>query len=142
MTAFKPPEGFERFTTESPFIQMIGPFFVNDAEGRSRVGTHVRTHHLNKVGMVHGGFLLAMADLTLTRGSFDPGSAPPRATLSLTAEISRPVRPGVWLEAELDIIRIGRTVSFVRCDMTSDGKRVASASGVFRNVPPPKHTNT
>ncbi len=135
MTITTVPDGFRLIETDSPFINHVGPFFEAKRDGRNLVGAWVQDHHLNLRSYAHGGFLLTLADLALTRGSFDEGEFPPRATLSLTAEMARPVKAGLWVEAELDVIRVGKTVSFVACDISSEGKRIAHASGVFRNVP-------
>ena len=137
MDDLAPPESFELFASESPFIHLVGPFFVSGLGGRRRVGTRVMEHHLNKGNVAHGGFLLTLADVALSLGSFEPGDVPPKVTLSLNTEFAGPVRVGDWIEAEVDVIRIGRSLSFLRCDMTCDGERFASASGTFRNLSPP-----
>ena len=130
-----PPDGFVAITQTSEFVAQSGPFYERREGRKRRIGAWVLPKHTNLRGFAHGGMMLTMADLALTRGSFDAGDYPPRATLSLTAEFARPVPKGSWIEADVEIIRVGKTVSFARCDITCNGKRVAQASGVFRNVP-------
>ena len=64
------PAGFELLTA-SPFTERIGPLYMARPESAPVLGLEVDAHHLNRAGRVHGGLLATLADIAVSRASWD-----------------------------------------------------------------------
>jgi uncharacterized protein (TIGR00369 family) len=87
---------------------------------RMRVGKK----HLQVHGAVHGGVLAALAD---TAGGLATYMAVPRGTRVATIEMKinyLEAVEGGSVTAEAIVVRIGRHISVVDCDITDDGHRL------------------
>ena len=94
-------------------------------------------HHLNPLGLVHGGLYASMLDVVLAMsGSYRPAPEGlyPGLTLSLTTQYVAPLQ----LEDGFALAKArrtggGKSVFFAEGEVLSpDGRVVASASGVFK----------
>lgn len=125
------PPGFVMWKRTSPFIEAaIGRLWV-DWE-RMVFGVALEDRHTNTRGLVHGGLLTTVADLALghTAGhSVEP--QPSLSTLSLSVDFVAAARPGEWLEASAEVLKVGGTAAFARCLVSSNHRTILRASGVF-----------
>jgi acyl-coenzyme A thioesterase 13 len=105
-------------------------------EGEQRVfALRVEQRHANLGGNAHGGLLAALVDFALGRAiGAETGSAGAPATVSLTTDFLRLVRPGDRLEAHTEVERIGRTLAFADCSLTVEGREVVRGRAVFAVV--------
>jgi acyl-coenzyme A thioesterase 13 len=108
-----PPEGFELLSRTSPLIELLGPFYSRGAGAGLILGLRVAEKHTNTRGIARGGVLLTLADVALgyaAEGSVDP---PARLiTASISADFAGSARLGDWVEARLDIQRVGKRIAF------------------------------
>jgi uncharacterized protein (TIGR00369 family) len=132
-----PPAGFERLILPGPYPSAAAEFYVKRVRDRRVVGAWGEPRHCNSENSIHGGFLLTLADISLTIGSFEPDDAPPRITLSLTADFLRPARQGEWIAAHARLTKKSANIVFADAYVYSDKRLVLRASGVFRPVAPP-----
>ena len=125
---FLPAPGWDR----PIFNQMIGPFWVKP-EGEGIVyGLRAELHHCNPTEVLHGGMLMAFADVVLTGGSnYVAKLSRFLLTVSLTADFMAPAPIGSWLEARPEVLKVTRTLVFSQCLITADGKPVLRASGTL-----------
>jgi uncharacterized protein (TIGR00369 family) len=113
----------------APIGKLLGLILITSEPGRARIEFEATEHHANPMGTLHGGVLCDIADAamgaayssTLTEGeSF--------TTLELKINFLRPV----WkakLRAEARIVRAGKVVGLVECDVIDEQQRlVARAS--------------
>lgn len=125
------PEGFVAWNRTSPFLDgAVGTLYVD--WGRMVFGVAAEDRHTNTRGYVHGGLLTTLADIALghTAGhSVDP--RPTMWTLSLSVDFVATARPGDWLEASADVVKVGGTAAFARCLVSVGDRTVLRASGVF-----------
>lgn len=130
-----PPDGFSPLVFKSPFTQTVRADFLEARRNGRRVfGVRIEDQHCNSAGYVHGGFLLAVADFTLSHGTYEDGDLPPRITLHLNADFMRPAAAGDWLEIEVDVKKSSASLAFADCLMRVSGRLVMRAAGVFRPV--------
>jgi len=127
-----PPPGFEPYAEPSGFLERIGPLLQRRTGDAVVFGVRIVEHHCNRRGMVHGGLLVALADIALGKTG-EWLSQPPVSllTASLTVDFYGAARRGEWLEAQTDVTRVGRQVAFGNCYLRVSEKLVARASGVF-----------
>jgi uncharacterized protein (TIGR00369 family) len=135
--ASKPTEYFaedemrERVRTTNTTKQF--GFAVEKAErGRVTVRMPVDARHKQAHGVVHGGVLAALAD---TAGGLATYMACPRGTRVATVEMKinflEAVEAGTVF-AEAEVVRRGRHIAVVDCDMRDDrGRLVAKALMTF-----------
>jgi acyl-coenzyme A thioesterase 13 len=127
-----PPEGFELLSRTSPLIELLGPFYSRGAGAGLILGLRVAEKHTNTRGIAHGGVLLTLADVALgyaAEGSVDP---PARLiTASISADFAGSARLGDWVEARLDIQRVGKRIAFANTYLHVEDRRVVRVSAVF-----------
>ena len=125
------PENFEPLST-SPFSERIGPLYVSRRDSVPVIGVRIAPHHANRLGRAHGGLLMTVADVALSRAVRE--ELPPGATLA-TADLHVAFLEGLaqdeWLEAVPSVDRIGRAMIHGSCLLSSDGRSVARAMGTF-----------
>jgi uncharacterized protein (TIGR00369 family) len=129
----KPPRGFKSLGRLSPFNAMVGPLFARRRRGEElSIGLRIEKKHTNSRGICHGGVLATLADLALGyamhaslggRGSF--------VTAHLAIDYAGAARVGDWLEAEVEIQRIGSRLAFANCYLVAGERRIVRASAIF-----------
>jgi uncharacterized protein (TIGR00369 family) len=126
------PEGFEPVDPVSPFTETVGPIYADLSKELPVLGIRVASHHANRAGRAHGGLLTTLADIAMSRAVV--GTLPPGATMS-TADLHiaflEGAGDGQWLQATPSLDRVGRNLVHASCELTADGKRVATVLGCF-----------
>ena len=113
----------------APIGRLLGLKITNSGSGRAMVEFEADARHANPMGTLHGGVLCDLADAamgvaylsTLARGET-------LTTIELKINFLRPVWNGK-LRAEARIVRAGKVVGLVECDIFDERQRlVARAS--------------
>ena len=122
----------------APVAELIGFELAEVSEGRSVVTLETGPQHTNPMGTTHGGILCDIADTAMGiafYSTLSPGES--FTTVELKINYFRPV----WkaqLRAEGKVVRRGRTIGYVECDVTDEnGRAIAKASStclVLRGV--------
>jgi acyl-coenzyme A thioesterase 13 len=106
------PAGFEPLFRTSPFLDTLGPFFYRRIPPGFVIGLRVANKHVNARGSVHGGLFLTLADIALGYTAAATEDPPLRlTTVNIGADFAGQARLGDWLEAHVDIQKIGRRPS-------------------------------
>jgi len=112
-----------------PVARLIGFSLASVEPGRAVVELEADRRHANPMGTVHGGILCDIADAAMGiayASGLDEGES--FTTLELKINILKPVRTG-RLTATGRIVKAGRTVGLVECDVTDErGSLVAHAT--------------
>jgi uncharacterized protein (TIGR00369 family) len=113
----------------SPVARMIG-FRVSEVrDGRALATLEAGPQHANPMGTLHGGILCDIADAAMGM-AFASTLTPEESftTVELKINFFRPV----WkaqIKAEGKVVRRGKTIGYVECDLTDEeGRLVAKAS--------------
>src|ERR1700751_3008142 len=116
-------------TNDVPIARLLG-FEVKDiADSRATVVLTAGQQHANPMGTLHGGILCDIADAAMGM-AFASTLAPEESftTVELKINFFRPV----WearLKADGQVLRRGRNMGYVECDITDEGGRlIAKAS--------------
>lgn len=126
------PAGFEPLFRTSPFLDLLGPFFYRRSGKTFMVGLRVTEQHANARGTAHGGLLLTLADIALGYVSAFSASPPlSLTTANLSADFAGRAKIGDWLEAHVDIQRIGSRLVFANAYLLVGAERIARVSAVF-----------
>jgi acyl-coenzyme A thioesterase 13 len=133
------PEGFTALGRTSPSVELLGPFYSKGAGAGLVLGLRVAEKHTNARGFAHGGVLLTLADVAL--GYAAEGSVEPPArliTTSLSADFAGGARLGDWVEARVDVQRVGERMAFANAYLHAGDRRIVRASAVFIRTEPDK----
>lgn len=129
------PDGFEPWARSSPYLDLIGPFYVRDDGGNLVWGLRIEERHANRRGFAHGGILATLADVTLGHTAAMSQQPPAMAvTVNLTTDFAGSARIGDWVEARADVQKVGRRVVFANCYLSVGAERIVRASAVFSRV--------
>ena len=126
------PEGFEPLGRTSPLLELLGPFYSRGAGTSLVLGLRVAKKHTNARGFAHGGVLLTLADVALgyaAEGSVDPAAR--LITASISADFAGSAKLGDWVEARVDVQRVGGRMAFANTYLYIGERRVVRASAVF-----------
>jgi len=133
-----PPPGFEPLFRTSPFLKTVGPlFYRHDPERGLIIGLRIAEKHANARGVAHGGLLVTLADIALGyQTAF--GRDPPAGliTANLTADFAGAAKIGDWVEAHVDVQKLGSRLAFANAFLVVDGERIVRASAVFTRAGP------
>jgi uncharacterized protein (TIGR00369 family) len=128
-----PPAGFAPLFRTSPFLETVGPFFHRkDADGTFVVGLRILDKHANARGGAHGGVLMTLLDIALGYRAALTETPPANLfTASLTADFAGGAAVGDWVEAHVDVQRVGGRLAFANAFLVVNGTRVVRGSAVF-----------
>ncbi len=109
-----------------PIAQLIGFTLTEVEPGRAVVTLEAGERHANPMGTVHGGVLCDVADAAMGiayAATLDEGET--FTTLELKINFLKPVWSGK-LTATGRVVKGGRTVGLVECDITDDKERLVA----------------
>ena len=129
------PDGFTKSDHGSPFMDTLGPLYDYGEGENYRLGMIVEHRHTNRIDLVHGAVLAALADVHLLR--MIALTRKPRLTLVTThlgLDFLSSAAKGAWLEASGRIDRIGRSLCHSSGLIHANGKPIVRTMGVFQIV--------
>src|SRR3954452_11022230 len=129
-TEAQPAAGFEPLFRTSPFLDTVGPLFYRKApDGSFVVGLRVLPKHANARGGAHGGLLMTLLDIALGyRAALSETPPANLTTANLTADFAGGAKIGDWVEAHVDVQRVGGRLAFASAFLLVDGERIVRAS--------------
>ncbi len=127
----KIPLGAEEIS-RAGFNRHIGPLYRLPDPEAHRFALVVEGKHMNAAGGVHGGALMALADVAMSRTARLASNAASCSTVSLNCDFLAPGRLGETIEAEVCVRRIGRTMAFLSAEITASGRLLLVASGIWK----------
>ncbi|MBK4736361.1 PaaI family thioesterase [Noviherbaspirillum pedocola] len=126
------PDGFEPLQRGGPWFGQLGPVYARPAgETAIIIGLRLDERHLNVRGVAHGGMLMTLADSALGIAVHQAVALKGLATVSMSCDFLEPAGPGAWMEAHVELGRIGARMAFASCHLVVNGRRILRASGVF-----------
>ncbi|MBT3492382.1 MAG: PaaI family thioesterase [Rhodospirillaceae bacterium] len=130
------PEGYQPFTHSGPFGDCIGPFyFRRRPSGGFRYAFQTGALHANPNGVTHGGALYCFAD-HITGHAVVNQTERMCATIKFKVEYLASAPLDSLVEAEVDLLRITRTVVFLRLRLFTADRTLMTANGVYKLFAP------
>jgi acyl-coenzyme A thioesterase PaaI-like protein len=131
--AANPPPGFDPIRHGENFNSHAGPFFYRATKDSFVTGFRIMAHHLNPVGMIHGGMSVVFADMSLGLGLAIKCDVPIfTPTVNLTVDFLAGGKLGAWVESDVKVIRRTRSMLFGETLLTADGTPFLRCSGVMK----------
>jgi acyl-coenzyme A thioesterase 13 len=128
-----PPTGFEPLFRSSPFLETAGPFFYRkEPDGSFVVAVRILPKHANARGSAHGGLLLTLLDVALGyRAAFSQEPPAALTTATMSADFVGSAKVGDWVEAHVDVQKVGSRLAFANAFLVVNGERLVRANAVF-----------
>jgi len=134
-----PPPGWSKPAHPSAFREYAGPIYITHAAGGTLFGLRVQAHHGNRGGGLHGGVLATLADVAMGYSCSFTRQPPLRmVTVSLSVDYAGSADEGDWIEARVDVQKVGRRVAFANCFVWRGEERIARASGSYLVLEAPR----
>ena len=128
-----PPEAEN--VSRGGFNLFAGPVWRLPAEGETRrFALLVEQKHMNSSGSLHGGVLMTLADIAMSRTSRAASGAESCSTVSLTCDFIGPGKLGDVIEARVRVTRQTRTMIFLSADIICGERVLAVATGLWKIV--------
>jgi uncharacterized protein (TIGR00369 family) len=136
------PEGFKPLKRGGGYLTSLGPWYYRIDEAKGERGQmvlaiRVEDRHTNIRHIAHGGFLVTIVDTALgivVSSSREP--AQPIVTVSLTTNFVSSAELGDWVEAHVDIDRMGGRLAYASCRLLTGTRTIMTGSGVFALMKP------
>jgi uncharacterized protein (TIGR00369 family) len=121
------------FGAHIPFVHFCGIEPVSSEPGRTRLRVKLEDHHMNQLGIAHGGITMTLLDVALGTAARSGSEKSAVMTLDMQTQFIAPGRGA--LSAEGRIVKSGRSLVFVEADVHDEtGTLVAKASGIFKST--------
>lgn len=133
------PEGFVAVPMMSGFGRVVGPWYEKRADDRIVRAFRVEERHTNRLGIAHGGMLMAFADVLMGEAG-SRASGKPSVTMRMTVDFVGPAKLGDWVEGEGEVSRTTRNLVFVRARIWRGRHTLLTTSGVFNFIRPREET--
>ena len=124
--------GWEPFDGEG-FVDHVGPLYFRRAPNGLRSFAFVaQPKHANLIGVVHGGMLMTLADRALGVGAWDAAGGRPSVTIQFDMQFLSPVRMGEFASMVPKVMRMTRSLVFMRGTLMVGDRPTGSANGVWK----------
>jgi uncharacterized protein (TIGR00369 family) len=127
------PEGYALSPPDAGFLTLIGPLYVKRrADGRFLLAMRAGKEHQNRYGVMHGGMLATLADVAIGMNLARAGKGvETQLTLNLSIDFIDAAHTGDWIEAHVNLTKIGGRVCFGDCDLRVGERVVTRAHATF-----------
>ena len=131
-----PLAGYTIYDPIDPYENVAGPFFWKArADGGHHFVLMTEARHCNRHGIVHGGLMMTMIDLTMVV-SAKSHETEQLVTVSLNAEFIAAGQEGEIVEADGELVRRTRSLAFVRGRVFVGDRTLLTASAVLKPLKP------
>ncbi len=129
------PEGFTEHDRKSPLTDPWEPIYSRKHPDRLDLGLWLREAHCNARGFAHGGLISALADNSMGHSCIAAhGGGANMVTVNLNIDFIGVAKSGAWLEVNSEVVKTGKSLCFVQCRVTADGKLCARGNATFKVV--------
>jgi uncharacterized protein (TIGR00369 family) len=129
------PPGFAEIPPMSGFGRAMGPWYEKTENGKGILGFRAGERHINRLGIIHGGMMMAFADVVLSEAQRRV-TGRPSVTMRMAVDFVSPARLGDWIEGVGEVTRSTRNLVFVRARIWRGKHTLMTASGVFNFIRP------
>lgn len=126
------PDGFGEIALLDPFEVHVGPAWARGEKGARTYAFRVQAHHCNMRGVVHGGMLMTLADMTLGQAVWEATDNAPSVTLNMQTQFLKSAKERDLIEVVPQLTRRTRGFVFMRGDFTVDGEIVMTVHSVWK----------
>ena len=121
------------FGAHIPFVHFCGIEPMSTEPGRTRLRVKLEAHHMNQLGIAHGGITMTLLDVAVGTAARSGSNKSAVMTLDMQTQFISPGR-GTLL-AEGRVVKEGRSLVFVEADVHDEaGTLVAKATAILKST--------
>ena len=109
-----------------------GLLFKSVSKTEYEFKSKINENHLNAAGITHGGYLAALIDAGAGTSAHRSANNAPCVTISLDLKFIGSSKAGDQILGKAKILKKTNTLIFLFCELTSNDKIIASASGIWK----------
>ena len=128
------PAGFKRVKFAGvAFNVLIGPIYIKHDGTDVTLGFRVQQAHCNPIGILHGGMMMSMADMTagFVTG-FKAGIDKFLPTINMTFDFVAPGKAGDWIDCSGEVVRVTRHMAFATVALHCGTEQLLRASCIMK----------
>lgn len=128
------PAGYRLIAFEGvTFNSANGPFYVRRDGEEMVLGFRVEQRHCNPAGILHGGMMMTVADMTAGFGTaFKSGIDKFMPTVNMTFDFVASGHVGDWVEGRCEVLKVTRSLAFATVMLSVQDKPMLRASAVMK----------
>ena len=131
-----PLDGYSIYDPVDPFENHAGPLhWRRRDDGGNHFVMMAQSRHCNRHGIVHGGLMMTMIDLTMVVAA-KQNRTEMLVTVSLNTEFVDSGRSGDLIEGIGELVRRTRSLAFVRGRIFTGERTLLTASAVLKLIRP------
>jgi len=130
--AFDPASAGWKIYKSAAFGELVGPVWSREDGEQLLFGFVVAPKHLNRAGNLHGGMLMTLADQSMALAARRATGGKRHATIELNIQFVGAVRLGEFVESHPEVVRVTRSVIFMRARMFVGGRTVVTTNGIWK----------
>lgn len=129
------PEGFVALRELDGYMGHFGQLYVDLP--RRTLAVRVGKHHLNNLGIPHGGMLATLADTAIgMMMQIETERKNAAVTVNLSLDYLDAARVGDWLEARVEFDKLGSRLRYGTCRVMSGERCLLRATAIFAVLAP------
>jgi len=129
--------GWQTYDDHATFDTVVGPFYGRpDPDGQMRCAFRAEPKHMNAGGRMHGGCLMTFADIALFQIAYQELEGASGVTVQLDSTFIDGAYVGELIEATGQVSKAGKSLIFVRGQITAGERLLMTFSGVIRKFTP------
>ena len=126
-------KNFEQLSIRPGFMKHNGGLLYRQISGtESEFKAIVNKYHLNAAGITHGGYIALIIDSGAGTGAHRAADGGPCVTISLDIKFIGTTKLGNEIKGFTKIQKKTKSMIFLICHLESNGKMIASASGIWK----------
>ena len=126
-------EKFDQISLKQGFMKHNGGvMFRNISDTEYEFKSLINENHLNAAGITHGGYLCALIDAGAGTSAHRSAHNSPCVTISLDIQFIGSAEVGDKILGKVKILKKTNTLIFLFCELKSQNKIIASASGIWK----------
>ena len=114
------------------FAYFVGPVLERLEDGKRAFAFRANQRHANDRGVVHGGMLVTFADQAFGEMVLDSVGRKLCATIQLNTHFIAAVQIGDFVEGRAEMVRVTRSLVFVRGMLAVGDRTVAAIDGIWK----------
>ena len=116
----------------SGFLSLVGPLWERVVNGDHEYAIFAADKHHNRRNRVQGGVIMTLADRASGMIARVVSGRPTLATVQMDVQFIDAGKIGELLIAKPRVVRVTHTLIFTTAEIVSEGRIVATSSGVFK----------
>tara|TARA_B100000700_G_scaffold264367_1_gene302081 strand:- start:380 stop:805 length:426 start_codon:yes stop_codon:yes gene_type:complete len=126
---------FEQISNKPGFMKYNGGIlFRKISDTKFEFKTTIDENKLNSAGITHGGYICSIIDAGSGTAAHRASNNTPCVTISLDIKFIEATKNGDEIKGFTEIQKITKSMVFLVCNLESNSRLIASASGVWKKL--------